>query len=109
MSSTVFRQVGPNHASLNCRHCSNRIFFVRPQRLGSEIGLTCANCGRRLIYTAADLAAVGDPIKGRPVPPNVAFQTFSVAHRPDAGPARLSRFRSDGCSDSDSTVIFGRR
>jgi hypothetical protein len=69
MASTVYAETEPRNVAVNCRHCGNRIPFVRPQRLGSEIGLKCAKCERRMIYTAADLHAFGDPIKSQPRKP----------------------------------------
>jgi hypothetical protein len=73
MGVAVYANTEPHNVAVNCRHCSNRISFVRPQRLGSEIGLKCPKCERRMIYTAADLCGFGDPTKGQPTPPSAGF------------------------------------
>jgi DNA-directed RNA polymerase subunit RPC12/RpoP len=73
MASTDYAETEPRNVAVNCRHCSNRISFVRPQRLCPEIGLKCSKCGRRMIYAAADLHAFADPIKAQPADVSVGL------------------------------------
>jgi hypothetical protein len=73
MSSTFYADTEPRNVAVNCRHCRNRISFVRPQRLGPEIGLKCSKCERRMIYTAGDLHAFAEPIKTQPADPSVGL------------------------------------
>ena len=54
------------NVAVNCRFCGNKIPFVKPERLGSEIGLKCPKCERRKIYAAADLHPFGGPTKTQP-------------------------------------------
>jgi hypothetical protein len=63
MGLIVCAQSEPHDVAVNCRSCGNVISFVRPHRLGAEIGLKCSMCGRRMIYTAADLLSFGDSKK----------------------------------------------
>jgi hypothetical protein len=42
MGIVVYAQTEPHNVAVNCRHCGNRISFVRPQRLSSEVGLKCS-------------------------------------------------------------------
>jgi|RhiMetdeSRZDD1v2_1073273.scaffolds.fasta_scaffold2925472_1 hypothetical protein len=73
MENTGYADTEPRNVAVNCRYCSNRISFVRPQRLGPEIGLKCSKCERRMIYTAADLHAFADPIKAQSADPSVGL------------------------------------
>jgi hypothetical protein len=73
MGIVVYAQTEPHNVAVNCRHCGNRISFVRPQRLSSEVGLKCSKCERRMIYAAADLLAFGDPTKARATEPSVGL------------------------------------
>jgi hypothetical protein len=63
MRSAVYAKTEPHDVAVSCHHCGNRISFVRPQRLSSEIGLKCPKCERRLIYTAAEVHAFASKAK----------------------------------------------
>jgi hypothetical protein len=73
MGITFYAETEPCSFAVKCRFCGNKISFVKPQRLGSEIGLKCSKCERRMIYTAADLQVFGDPTKAQPTQPSVGL------------------------------------
>src|SRR5215208_155292 len=59
----IYTETNPRNVAVNCRFCGNKIPFVRPERLGTEIGLKCSKCERRMIYAAADVYPFGGPTK----------------------------------------------
>jgi hypothetical protein len=73
MESNVYAETEPCTVAVNCRHCGNRISFVSPRRLGSEVGLKCSKCERRMIYTAADVQVLGDRTKAQPTQPSTGL------------------------------------
>jgi hypothetical protein len=73
MGITFYAETEPRSLAVNCRFCGNKISFVKPQRLGSEIGLKCSKCERRMIYAAADLHAFAGPIKTQAADPSVGL------------------------------------
>ena len=59
----IYTETNLRNVAVNCRFCGNKIPFVKPERLGVEIGLKCPKCERRMIYAAADVYPFGGPTK----------------------------------------------
>src|SRR5215216_1689804 len=69
----IYTETNPRNVAVNCRFCGNKIPFVKPERLGYEIGLKCPKCERRMIYAAAEVYPFGGPTKTQATQPGVGL------------------------------------
>jgi len=69
----IYTETNLRNVAVNCRFCGNKIPFVKPERLGSEIGLKCPKCERRMIYAAAEVYPFGGPTKTQATQPGVGL------------------------------------